>query len=54
MKTMICKQLGGAVACEFEFSATTFDEMAELSKKHCMEMHQKKRCRAFRSNAKDG
>ena len=40
MKTMTCKQLGGA--CEKEFSANTFEEMAELSKNHGMEMFQKK------------
>jgi len=39
MKTMTCKQLGGA--CDKEFHAETFDEMAELSKKHGTEMHQK-------------
>ncbi len=39
MKTMSCKQLGGA--CEKEFHANTFDEMAEMSKKHGMEMFQK-------------
>ena len=38
MKTMTCKQLGGA--CEKEFSAATFEEMAELSKQHGMEMFQ--------------
>lgn len=38
MKTMTCKQLGGA--CEKTFSAETFDEMAELSKQHGMEMFQ--------------
>ena len=37
MKTMNCKQLGGA--CDKEFSANTFDEMAELSKQHGMKMH---------------
>ncbi len=31
MKTMTCKQLGGA--CDKEFQANTFEEMAELSKK---------------------
>ena len=36
MKTMTCKQLGGA--CDLEFHAETFDEMAELSKKHGMDM----------------
>jgi hypothetical protein len=39
MKTMTCKQLGGA--CELEFHANTFEEMAEISKKHGMEMFQK-------------
>lgn len=39
MKTMTCKQLGGA--CNKEFNAETFEEMAELSKKHGMEMFQK-------------
>jgi len=39
MKTMNCKQLGGA--CDLEFRASTFEEMAELSKKHGLEMHQK-------------
>lgn len=40
MKTMTCKQLGGA--CEKTFQAQTFEEMAELSKQHGMEMYQKK------------
>ena len=39
MKTMTCRQLGGA--CDMEFHANTFEEMAELSKKHGMEMFQK-------------
>jgi hypothetical protein len=39
MKTMTCKQLGGA--CDQTFSANTFEEMAALSKKHGMEMFQK-------------
>jgi len=39
MKTMTCKQLGGA--CDEEFHANSFEEMAELSKKHGMEMFQK-------------
>lgn len=38
MKTMTCKQLGGA--CDLEFQANTFEEMAELSKQHGMEMYQ--------------
>lgn len=38
MKTMTCKQLGGA--CDMEFQASTFEEMAEMSKKHGMEMFQ--------------
>ena len=36
---MTCRQLGGA--CDQEFHANTFEEMAELSKKHGMEMFQK-------------
>lgn len=40
MKTMTCNQLGGA--CDQEFRANTFDEIAEMSKKHGMEMFQKK------------
>jgi predicted small metal-binding protein len=39
MKTMKCRQLGGA--CDLEFQANTFEEMAERSKQHGMEMHQK-------------
>lgn len=39
MKTMTCKQMGGA--CDETFSAETFEEMAELSKAHGMEMFQK-------------
>ena len=39
MKSMTCKQLGGA--CSTEFHANSFEEMAELSKKHGMEMFQK-------------
>ncbi len=35
---MTCKQLGGA--CDKEFHAATFEEMAALSKKHGMEMFQ--------------
>jgi hypothetical protein len=38
MKTMTCKQLGGA--CDKVFSANTFEEIAALSKKHGMEMFQ--------------
>jgi len=36
---MTCKQLGGA--CDKEFHADTFEEMAEVSKKHGTEMYQK-------------
>jgi len=39
MKTMTCKQLGGA--CNLEFSANSFEEIADMSKKHGMEMFQK-------------
>lgn len=38
MKSMTCKQLGGA--CDLTFQANTFEEMAELSKNHGMEMYQ--------------
>ena len=40
MKTMTCKQLGGA--CDKTFHASSFDEIAEMSKQHGMEMFQKK------------
>lgn len=39
MKSMTCKQLGGA--CDIVFEANTFDELAEKSKQHGMEMFQK-------------
>mgnify|MGYP003670566858 CR=1 FL=1 len=39
MKTMTCKQLGGA--CDKEFRADSFEEIAEMSKAHGMEMFQK-------------
>jgi len=35
---MTCKQLGGA--CNEKFSAATFQEIAEMSKKHGTEMFQ--------------
>ena len=34
MKTMTCKQSGGA--CEKEFTAYSFDEIAEMRKTHGM------------------
>lgn len=40
MKTITCKQLGGA--CDLEFQAETFDEAAQMSRDHGMEMFQKK------------
>jgi hypothetical protein len=36
MKTMSCKQLGGA--CDKLFAANTFDEISELSQAHGKEM----------------
>ena len=36
MKTMTCNQLGGA--CDLEFHASTFEEIADLSQKHGMAM----------------
>ena len=38
MKTMTCKQLGGA--CDETFQAETFEEMVTLSKTHGMQMFQ--------------
>lgn len=40
MKTMTCKQLGGA--CDLEFQAETFEEIAEQSKAHGMKMFDQK------------
>ena len=39
MKTMTCIELGGA--CNLKFRADTFEEIADLSKKHGMAMFQK-------------
>ena len=39
MKTITCRQLGGA--CDKEFYADSFEEIARLSKVHGMEMFQK-------------
>ncbi len=39
MKKMTCRQLGGA--CELEFQAETFQEMAALSQAHGKEMFAK-------------
>ncbi len=36
MKTMTCRQLGGA--CDKAFSANTFEEIAKMSKEHGKEM----------------
>ena len=38
MKTMNCKQLGGA--CDKKFQANSFEEVAGMSKIHGMEMFQ--------------
>lgn len=40
MKTMNCKQLGGA--CDEVFQAATFDEIAQMSRDHGMKMFQEK------------
>ncbi len=40
MKTITCKQLGGA--CDKKFHAASFDEIAAMSKQHGTEMFQKK------------
>ncbi|MGC2165051.1 MAG: hypothetical protein WA632_03430 [Gallionella sp.] len=39
MKTMTCKQLGGA--CEKKFHANSFEEIAKMSQEHGKEMFQK-------------
>ena len=39
MKKMTCAQLGGA--CDQEFTANSFQEMATLSKQHAIEMMKK-------------
>jgi len=39
MKSMTCKQLGGA--CDKVFEANTFEEIAQLSKEHGTEMFNK-------------
>lgn len=39
MKTMTCKQLGGA--CDKQFQADSFEKIAALSKSHGIEMFQK-------------
>lgn len=38
MKTVTCKQIGGA--CDLEFKVETFEELMELSKQHGMKMFQ--------------
>lgn len=40
MKKMTCKELGGA--CDLEFKANTFEEIAELSKNHGTKMFHEK------------
>ncbi len=50
MKKMTCKQLGGA--CDLEFKADTFEELAELSKQHGMEMYQKQDAQHLEAMAK--
>jgi len=40
MKSMTCKQLGGA--CDKVFQGDTFEQVAEMSQKHGMEMFQAK------------
>ena len=40
MKTMTCRQLGGA--CDKTFRANSFEEIAEMSKNHGTEMFQQR------------
>jgi predicted small metal-binding protein len=42
MKTMNCRQVGGA--CEKEFRASSFDEIAEMSKQHGGDVPGEGRC----------
>lgn len=39
MKTMTCKELSGA--CDLEFHANSFEEIAQMSQQHGKEMFQK-------------
>ena len=39
MKTMTCKQLGGG--CDQKFSANSFDDIADQSRRHSMELFHK-------------
>ena len=50
MKSMTCNQLGGA--CDQVFRAETFEEMAELSKAHGMEMFKLKDTAHLKAMAK--
>ena len=52
MKTMTCAQLGGA--CDKEFHAETFEEMAQLSQQHGMEMHQQQDAPHLEAMQKNG
>jgi hypothetical protein len=52
MKTMTCKQLGGA--CNEKFQADSFKEIAELSKQHGTEMFQKKDAAHLKAMAEMG
>jgi len=58
MKTMTCKQLGGA--CEKTFTADSFEEIAEQSRQHGMQMFQQadqahlKAMNDMREQMKDG
>ena len=40
MKTMTCEQLGGA--CDMRFTASSFTEIAEMSKQHGAKMFEKR------------
>jgi predicted small metal-binding protein len=47
MKTMTCRQLGGA--CGETFQASSFEELVEMSKQHGMEMFQKQDADHFKA-----
>ena len=42
MKTLKCNQLGGPETCQHEFHADTFEDIAQQSKQHGMDMFEKK------------
>ncbi|MDU0354104.1 hypothetical protein RS130_09300 [Paraglaciecola aquimarina] len=50
MKTMTCKQLGGA--CDLAFTAETFEDLVSQSKMHGMQMFQQQDAQHMEAMAK--